>query len=238
MTPTLITAKNGKARPKNPYEGSSQSASFLYATFEDTVQWHDCPEATEDGEYTAYLQWQCQYDWNNRQWMDVSDEWYEDMKDATANKYQRIWRIVPQPQEKNLSLKASMKFDRLIHNKPKPDGNNKGELLGHFVYDHEKQTETFIPVTQKEETKTVEGKIKFPIEAIRPYILPIYEKWKDGNNMMSGFDAMVESYLAGYNQQNTAMMEENTRLNDIIVEKDDIITELKAKIDTLITGLP
>lgn len=354
---TLITAKNGKARPKNTSEqydwltkeefeeeysrnefvkilklhnheslpdtnitktsiyeleracqshGSCSNCSGVscamvgvvdpvYNAFESTVQWRDCPEATEDGEYEAELQWQCMYSWKSGQWIDVSDEWYEDMKDATANKYRQIYklvtdhveptgtwlpglydilsgeerigvyldqktieyyksinkwfqpsktvRIVPQPQEKNLSLKASMKFERLIYNNPKSDGDSKGKRLGHFVYDHEKQTETFIPIAQNEEAKTVEGNQS-------QAAFDIYEKncVRDANLIIpvNPVITVVESIIEYSTQQNKALQKRldnavNFATGIICIEllkiPSELLVKYKIDIDSVVVKL-
>lgn len=110
MTPTLITAKNGKARPKNPYPKSVLLESEpriwginpKWKDFESAVQWHDCPEAIEDGEHMAELvwQWQCQHGIRKGEWTTFIDDELHD-KNSTVP-IRQIWRIVPQPQKKTM----------------------------------------------------------------------------------------------------------------------------------------
>lgn len=57
---------------------------------------------------------------------------------------------------------------------------------------------------------------KVTIETIRADITPIYEKWRNGNNLMGGFDAMYESYLAGYRKQLLSQKAEVERLREAL----------------------
>lgn len=215
MTPTKIAAKNGKARPKNPYDNEFKDEYHFYAKFESTFQWHDCPEC-EDGEFEAELVWQVKGPFGI--WEDISDLAHDNFRKSNENPVAKsyimreVWRIVPQPQQKNLSLKASMKFERLIHNNPKSDGDSKGKRLGHFVYDHEKQTETFIPITPKEEAKTVEGKTP---EEILSKILNTQSDLLDCGAHCRVSSAL-EAMQAYSSQQSTAIMEENKRLREAL----------------------
>lgn len=104
MATILITAKNGKARPKNPFDeyqtnvvgDSTWKRTQEWKDFESAVQWHDCP-GCEDGEYTAVLQWQ----WWNGTWQRWQDT---DKEPPEGNRKRCSWRIVPQPQEKKTNI--------------------------------------------------------------------------------------------------------------------------------------
>lgn len=121
MTQTLITALNGKARPKNPQQGStdckyrpapccSDCECDHWDKFESTVKWHDCPEATEDGEYEAELIHQVKNECEDEtEWV---DDPYFGMNYSEYNHYRQVWRIVPQPQEKKMADNSTL--DRLI----------------------------------------------------------------------------------------------------------------------------
>lgn len=92
MEKIKITAKNGQARPVNPYAkpqftGGSYEYDTKWKDFESTVQWHDCPEATEDKEYWGVLTWKLRDDWKERAMKGEIDGY-------------NIWLIVSQPQEK------------------------------------------------------------------------------------------------------------------------------------------
>lgn len=139
MTSTLIIAKNGKARPKNPYTRERDKSGYeSYLTFEQSVEWHDCPEATEDGEFMGDLIWQ-HYNSYGRYWTDCSQRTAEMYCDGTETR--QVWRIVSQPQEKK-NMKKTI-YGVSEHNPPMPDEAHVGFS---FVKD------------QKEEAKTVEGK--------------------------------------------------------------------------------
>lgn len=185
MTQTLITALNGKARPKNPQQGStdckyrpapccSDCECDHWDKFESTVKWHDCPEATEDGEYTAELVWQ----------MKLNDQWYlsvEPTADA-GSRYRQVWRIVPQPQEPSDRVKK-------LHAMSVPM----------------KEGDRFY--RENEEAKTVEGKtaedILFDISEGHNALVDnvIYIPEPD----------VIEAMQAYSSQQNTALMEENSK---------------------------
>lgn len=222
MTQTLITSKNGKARPKNPHSYNSEVEYAIsigqynaYSVFESTVQWHDTN--LEDGEYEAYLQWQCMYSWNTGQWMDVSDEWYEDMKDATANKYQRIWRIVPQPQEKQL---IDIEWDTNTLN---PDNYDE---VGTPINPYK---------VQKEEDKTVEGDHKLTDKV--DYSAPLADQLNNEEvdiinqlaDLMPSCYADIALFTIKYSQgKNAELMEENAcfrkLLERISIELEDTDT--------------
>lgn len=74
-----IIVKNGEGRPIN----LGKFYSPQWASFESTVEWHDCPEATEDKEYWGEL---------------VTDT------DMYGNNPYSYWRIVPQQQEKQTMI--------------------------------------------------------------------------------------------------------------------------------------
>lgn len=113
MQPVKITAKKGQARPKNPHQIGFDPK---YKAFESTVQWHDCPEATEDGEVEAQLIWQS-FSEIEGGWVDtLAQLTYGEVEQLTENgiSTQRIWRIVSQPQEKQTmenKKEIILKFD-------------------------------------------------------------------------------------------------------------------------------
>lgn len=98
-----IKVENGKARPVNPHSYNSEVEHSIslnlysaWSDFESTIQWHDCPEATEDGEYTAYLEWQV-----------IGCSWYyvdKAVADRLPNHSRQVWRIVSQLQEKQTMI--------------------------------------------------------------------------------------------------------------------------------------
>lgn len=95
-----------------------------------------------------------------------------------------------------------------------------------------------IPVlkVEKEEAKTVEA-----LQVLNKYCPDFLSGRSEPNGRIHAFyehDGVIEAMQAYSSQQNTALMEENVRLKNIIIEKDNIIIELEAKIDTLITELP
>lgn len=133
MIPTLITVKSGKARPKNPYTNydpiqhigvSFDNSRKEHADFESTVQWHDCPEATEYGEYYGELIWQAWDgigDLRNCQWFNCV--YHHEEYERRGIDTRQIWRIVPQPQKKTMenrfeienSGRQAFKFETEAH---------------------------------------------------------------------------------------------------------------------------
>lgn len=206
---TTITVKNGKARPVNPTKLLSLSAysiypltdinknNEIYAAFESTVQWHDCPEATEDGEFMGYLQWQAQNP--------INDGWYDCGPGYLTADTRQIWRIVSQPQEKKTEMKNSK--DIVFG----PGNDNYGEYqkkeLPPRVNMNDSPVECALlkrkeanPVPQKEEAKTVEGKTPFEI-------LTTFTGDDSFRLQQNHRNRIIKAIQAYSTQQNKALME-------------------------------
>lgn len=121
---TPITVKNEVGREQNPNylfkdtdieeENLHEAVSNLrYNKFEQSVKSYPCPGIpdTKEGEFVeAELVWQCTYNWDLSKWYDVSNEWYEDMENATANKYRQIYRLPQQPKEQEKEKTAEDEY--------------------------------------------------------------------------------------------------------------------------------
>lgn len=191
MKPTLITAKNGKARPKNPYSQSNpdEYIQAQWDQFESTVQCHDCPEATEDREYWGELQHEyLREDFDYAVWYKY-DPLYSTIK---HHKTRQVWRIVPQPQENGLDLnKLEKEVDAFI-SKQTTESYNK-------MFDEMDR--------EKEEAKTVEGD---SIERIlKSFIVNDFLREKFNLDFEIGFTTkqVAEAMQAYSSQQNTTLME-------------------------------
>lgn len=196
MTPILITVKNGKSRPKNPYDEYCPSEKF--EDFESTVEWHDCPD-TPDGDHMGELIWQ-QSDEDgdgNRIWVPVTTDECSDTR--------KIWRIVPQPQEIEFCDTCDFPI------KPKYEGD-KYICRCKTGYPKLQPTDTNVTQSdQKEEAKTVEGDTAEDILVnmidIMPCSLPILS-----------LAYIIEAMQAYSSKQNNALMEENARLREVLKE--------------------
>lgn len=172
MTPTLITAKNGKARPKNPYPefvtgfANDKYRNYEFDNFESTVQWHDCP-GCEDGEYLGELV--TQY------WNDGYQEWTSTNSTGRPLKEQQIWRIVPQPQEVKNMKKPILGVSE--NNPPIPNEAHDGTCF----------------VSQKEEAKTAEGKTAEEIEQIASKVHDAWWEEKKSNGFHSPNDCQSKN---------------------------------------------
>lgn len=197
MIHTKITAKNGKARPKNPFDKDPLSDTGRWHAFESTVQWHDCPEC-EDGEYTAYqvmqehLLFYKEYEWTDCV-VDGNDPIVQVSKGAQTR---IIWRIVSQPQEKQSE----------IGNYEIESATLRGEV---------NPTHVTMAVPQNKEAKTVEGKTELKrvamIEA-KSY----FTGWDDLN---IGIDTYYWAFQKGAeyaSQQNKALIEDNSKLRQAL----------------------
>lgn len=204
MTPILITVKNGQARPKNTYPKSVLLESEpriwginpKWKDFESTVQWHDCPEATEDGEYWGELQHEyLREDFDYAVWYKY-DPLYSTIK---HHKTRLIWRIVPQPQEnKTMEKKITGAICKTCNSQGLRNCAHPEEC-GNWEPIYEDA------IIQKEEAKTVELNQS-------QAAFDIYEKncIRDANLIIpvNPVITVVESMIEYSSQQNKALMEE------------------------------
>lgn len=170
-----ITVKNGKGRPVN----LGKFYSPQWASFESTVEWHDCPEATEDGEYTAELVWQIK----------INDQWYfsvEPTADA-GSRYRQVWRIVPQPQKIDFCDTCDFPI------KPKHEGD---KYICHCKTGYSKPQLTDTNVAQSkenEDAKTVEGKTAEDVEEIASKVHDAWWEEKKSNGFHSPNDCQSKN---------------------------------------------
>lgn len=91
---TWTVTADHKARPKNPYDNWNEpdyrkESLVSFETFATQHVYHT-DETLKPGEYPAEsvkLQRLCMYSWNQPNYKPVSEEWYQDMKDASENKF-------------------------------------------------------------------------------------------------------------------------------------------------------
>lgn len=206
-----IIVKNGEGRPIN----LGKFYSPQWASFESTVERHDCPESTEDGEYEAYQVMQEHLPfYQENEWTDCVLDGYDPIVCVSKGSETRvIWRIVSQPQEKK-TMNYQPLFDLMSDHGLTLLEGEMDEIIN-CVNSLTQLTDTNVAQSdQKEEAKTVEG---------NQYKETVSwdELWQWHLNLSkshSELDVLVENLA----EQNTALMEENAKLREALAESNRV----------------
>lgn len=164
---TKIICKDGIGREVNEHSKYLDTAktkiNYIWDRFEQSVKSYPCfdqqgkPVSEYQGE--AELVWQTDIEGEMVTIDGMNVEDYK--KDYPRDYYRQVYITSPQAEREKtdigFSTRASMKFDRLMMSAKENHGDDsKSELLGHFHYDYEKGTETFVPVAPEREPVGVE----------------------------------------------------------------------------------